>query len=235
MENFVIGINYEAGKIVNHVLRYKECIAFANCQIVMDAPYHGRVADENIRSQGRSETLYSEYNENDLVNGLEKIFMYIKREYENIHIIIQIARGRSAESMTKTIVIPILDKLSIKKYNLIYGYKTFDYFKYDTVLKPNTPFIFVNIGMFAVLNNVDDVSVGQICNPIICYEVNEYKDNKFDSNSDNIYYNNNKNILNKHASIKQIVLVGINDNMKFITPDVYSYESIINLITSLKL
>jgi hypothetical protein len=160
MEDFVIGINYEAGKIIDHVLKYEECVAFANCQIVMDAPYHGRIADENIRSQGRSETLYHGYNENILISDLEKIFMHIKHEYENIHMIIQIARGRSAESMAKTVVLPILDKLNINKYNLIYGYKTHDYFKYEAILKPNTPFIFINIGMFAVLNNVDSVNIG---------------------------------------------------------------------------
>ncbi len=45
-----VGINYEGGKIISHVLKYpQQCIAYANCQIAMDAPYHGRVADESHR------------------------------------------------------------------------------------------------------------------------------------------------------------------------------------------
>ena len=40
------GINFEGGKIIKHILQSNYCKGYANVQIAMDAPYHGRVADE---------------------------------------------------------------------------------------------------------------------------------------------------------------------------------------------
>ena len=41
-----VGINFEAGKIITHIKDCPNCVGYANLQIAMDAPYHGRVADE---------------------------------------------------------------------------------------------------------------------------------------------------------------------------------------------
>ena len=48
---FVCGLNYEGGKIINHILREKDCLAFANVQIRMDAPWLGEVANDAKRYQ----------------------------------------------------------------------------------------------------------------------------------------------------------------------------------------
>ena len=37
------GINFEGGKIIKYILQSKNCIAYANIQIAMDAPYDDRV------------------------------------------------------------------------------------------------------------------------------------------------------------------------------------------------
>ena len=49
---FVCGLNYEGGKIIKHVLNDQSCVAFANVQIRMDAPWLGEVADESRRQSG---------------------------------------------------------------------------------------------------------------------------------------------------------------------------------------
>ena len=116
--NNIVGINYEGGKIISHILKSENCIAYANCQIAMDAPYHGRVADETIRSKGRSEVQFPGYTDEYLISQLEQIFNYIKKNYPNIKIVIQIARGRSAVSMKDEIIGPILSKLNIKEITI---------------------------------------------------------------------------------------------------------------------
>ena len=60
---FVIGINFEGGKIIKHIKQYKQCIGYVNCQIAMDAPYHvpSRIANNCVRSNGRSESQFKYY------------------------------------------------------------------------------------------------------------------------------------------------------------------------------
>ncbi len=61
------GINFEGGKIIKYILQSKKCIAYANIQIAMDAPYNGRVADEKLRNLGRSELQFDKkYRYSDL-------------------------------------------------------------------------------------------------------------------------------------------------------------------------
>jgi hypothetical protein len=75
--NDTIGINYEAGKIINHILKYPQCIGFENIQIAMDAPFHGRVATDDLRKEGRSEKFFQGYDESYLISQLENIFNHI--------------------------------------------------------------------------------------------------------------------------------------------------------------
>jgi len=67
--DYVVGINFEGGKIIKHILQDSNCIAYANLQIAMDAPYHDppRVADETLRLKGRSETQFAGYDEEALI------------------------------------------------------------------------------------------------------------------------------------------------------------------------
>jgi hypothetical protein len=222
-----VGINYEGGKIITHVLSSPNCVAYANCQIAMDAPYHGRVADESHRSQGRSELNFSGYREDLLKENLNKIFRYITDTYPSKKLVIQIARGRSSIQTFEEVLKPVLyangfDQLSYSVYN---GYRTKDYFS-----DFSEEFVFVNYGMFAVLSNPDSIYVGELCNPTITYNIDSYQDNKFDVAKEKYYFDNDKNILNNFNSIKQIKLFGIADNMAFITPKDYTRESVNELL-----
>lgn len=222
----IVGINYEGGKIISHILKSENCIAYANCQIAMDAPYHGRIADESIRSKGRSELQFPGYTDEYLISQFEEIFNYIKINYPGIKIVIQIARGRSAVPMKDEIIGPILSKLKIIDYEFKSGYRSTDYY----TPRDTTEFVFVNIGMFAVLTNVGNTKVGQICNPtetIIATELTP--DKKILSDYTVTSFDNKKNILS-NMTFQKIKLIGIADNMPFVTPDVYPKSSINKLI-----
>jgi len=223
----IIGINYESCKIINHIKQYKQCIGYANIQIAMDAPFHGRVANEEIRSQGRSETFFPCYNEKYLILEIEKIFRYIKENYSDKKIVIQIARGRSAIPTWDEIIKPIIDEIGIIKYEYKTGYRSNDYYKPND----NEEFIFINYGMFAVLRGVEKIQVAEICNPVININVNKYINNKFIINNNvNIYEEDTKNILNNISFFEKIILIGIADEMEFITNKNYSEEAINELI-----
>jgi hypothetical protein len=222
-----VGINFEAGKIIKHVLSSSKCIAYANCQIAMDAPYHGRVADESHRSQGRSELNFPGYREDLLVENLTKIFRYIKERYPSKKLVIQIARGRAGLQTIQEVLIPVLIECDFSKTSFIFctGYRTKDYFS-----DFSEEFVFVNYGMFAVLTNPDSIYVGELCNPLVTYNINSYQDSRFNLVEENNNFNDDKNILNKFESIKKIKLFGIADDMPFVTPDVYTRESVSELL-----
>lgn len=231
-----IGINFESGKIITWELKCDNCVAYANCQIGMDAPYHGRVADDTHRTKGRSEINFPGYREDLLTENLETVFQLIKNEYPETKIVIQIARGRAGIQMFDEVLKPLLHKLNISKTSYIvqYGYRTINYFECRD-LKEN--FVFVNIGMFAVLTDIDKVYVGQLCNPIITWNITNYDSNKkeFEIESTNYFFSKDpKNILNKIPSIQKIKLFGIGDCMKFVTPDVYDIEAIRKLVEHTK-
>jgi hypothetical protein len=231
--NLTVGINFESGKIIEHIIQCSNCVAYANCQIGMDAPYHGRVADENHRSNGRSEKNFPGYREDLLEKQLLLLFSYIKKNYSDKKLIIQIARGRSGIQMYDEVIKNILNLTNYNissDYIIVYGYRSNDYFK---CYNYNEQFVFVNIGMYAVLTDPEKVYVGEICNPIITWNILSY------NNSNNIFELEDKtyvfdldpkNILNNFKEIQKIKLFGINDDMKFVTPDVYNKESINRLV-----
>lgn len=236
MDNF--GINYESGKIIDHIIN--SCIAFANIQIAMDAPFKGRIADESLRSKGRSEQQFHSqygYDEEKLKRQLYSIFEYIKKNYpSDIKLVLQIARGRAAKSTFIEILHPILIDLNIidrfldffdTKQGIIKyksGYRTSDYFTPTQDYK----FIFINYGMFAVLTNEQTISVGTICN--VSKTIYIGIDNKQLTINKITTQDNDKNILSKLDCFPQLYLCGIDDNMPFITPDEYSEKEINELL-----
>jgi len=225
-----IGINYEGGKIMTHILQFTQCVGYANCQIAMDAPFHSRVASESVRKEGRSETQFPGYEEEYLIAQLKEIFLFINEKFYNTKIVIQVARGRAAHSMTCEIILPILMEISVPKYEFVYGYKSNKYY----IPKTEDDFIFVNIGMFAVLNDVDKIAVGEVCNPNKTSNVSEMVDSELLSDYIITTFYDEKNILDKFPQIKNILLIGIADDMPFITPDIYSKESIDLLIEKIR-
>ena len=78
------------------------------------------------------------------------------------------------------------------------------------------------------VTNVSKINVGQICNPIITYDVIN-TDLKFNGKH---VFTDKKNILNTFTNIPKILLFGIDDKMPFITPDVYPKEKINKLLKS---
>lgn len=223
----IIGINYEGGKIITHILNFPKCVAYANCQIAMDAPYHGRVADDSVRKVARAETQFPGYSEEYLVLQLEKIFNFININHFNKKVVIQIARGRAAHSMVCEVILPILMKLSVPKYEFVYGYRSDKYYTPVT----DDEFVFVNIGMFAVLEKVDSTSVAEICNPTETVIVTSMTvDKKLVSDYVITNFNDEKNILNNIPEFKHFLLIGIGDRMEFITPADYPRETIYELV-----
>lgn len=215
----IIGINYEAGKSIQHVRYKKNCLGYANIQIVMDAPFQGRVANEKVRGKSRSELQMENYKEDLLIKSLTNIFEYINREYPNIKLVIQIARGRSWESMFNEVILPILNTLEIPNYEIKSGYRRKNYWTPST----DEPFIYVNIGMFAILSNKDAAYVGEICNPVETRNILDYT-TSFILSPVTMQFRDSKNILLRFPEIKQMYLYGISDTMPFITPNVYKSE-----------
>lgn len=230
----IYGINFEGGKIISWESKCKNCIGWANCQIAMDAPYdkdHARVADESIRKQGRSEDVFG-YDKEKFQCNIKKIFQFIKSNYPGVKIIIQIARGRAGIPMYEETLKPVFDQIELNNYQVVYGYRTVDYFDCRDL---SEPFVFVNIGMFAVLTNVSNVEVGEICSPNKTWSIEKYNSDKkiFVIKGDPVdWSNNDKNILSnkKFSDIKKIKLFGIADCMDFITPDKYSIDAINELV-----
>jgi hypothetical protein len=230
---YVAGINFEGGKIINHIKQYEQCVAYANCQIAMDAPYHEvpRVADESVRSSGRSESQFRGYDEEELKRKLEEILNLIKGKFPDpkIKLVIQIARGRSSEPTFQEVIKPVLDKLNITNVITKYGYRSTDYY----VPSNDTPFVFLNYGMFAELSENISIQVGEICNPVVTYDVTNYdSDRGFTFGNRQSFEADEKNILNEIDSIKKLTLFGIADQMKFITPVEYTKEHVIGMIDS---
>ena len=223
-----IGINYEASKIITHIQQFGNCVGYANLQIAMDAPFHGRVADEKVRSVGRSELQFPGYDDTKLVASLTQIFKTILARYgPDIKIILQIARGRSAESTFEEVIRPIFDKLKISNYETKYGYRSNDYY---SPIDTTTPFVFVNYGMFAVLSQVEKVAVGQICNPTVSVSIKKYNPSTGFFTDALKKYHGKKNILNDIPEIQHIRLYGIKDDMPFVTPDIYQETHIKKLL-----
>ena len=246
-DNTVIGVNFEAGKIIEHVRKMPNCLAYANCQISMDAPFSDRVADDTVRNVGRSELAFVKqgYDESKLIAKFKEILRLMKTNYldkiPQTKMVIQIARGKAAKSTLKEVIEPVLEELKIVRYKIVIGYRNHDYYKYNYKTAHGThgePFVFVNYGMFGVLSNVDKIGVGEICNPVTTYSItSENKRPKTGKvivkkveGSELRFGSDPRNILNdKSLGIRKIKLYGIDDDMLFITPDKYdvaNFESL---------
>ena len=224
-----IGINYEGGKIISHILRYDNCVAYANLQIAMDAPFHTppRVADESVRREGRSELQFKGYHEEALKYRLRIVLEWVYRNYEDTKVVLQIARGRSAAATAKEVLLPVLDLCGIDYYELCFGYRSTDYY----TPTDDVPFVFVNYGMFAVLQEPSqELSVGTICNPIETVNINNYNPDtgQWEIEVDRMRFRGEeKNILNDFdLTVPKITLLGLADELPFVTPDRYNSKHI---------
>jgi hypothetical protein len=122
------------------------------------------------------------------------------------------------------VVEPIIQNCGFTDIDVKFGYKTTDYY----IPVTNDPFVFVNIGMFAVLTNVESIRVGQLCSPIITYEITDFdKETGFKSDFKSTS-TIDRNILSD-LGFTEIILWGIANEMKFVTPSAYPEHHILKL------
>jgi hypothetical protein len=145
----------------------------------MDAPFHKppRVADECTRSKGRSEKQFPGYDEEILKSALLAVLEQIRDDFPGVMLVIQIARGRAAASTLDEVVVPLLRQCGIDQFHSVSGYRSTDY--YCPV--DDTPFVFLNYGMFAVLRDGAStgaqegaLAVGTLCCPVASVAVTAY-------------------------------------------------------------
>jgi len=87
--------------------------------------------------------------------------------------------------------------------------------------------------MFAELSDNIPIQVGEICNPVVTYDVTNYDSVRgFEFGNRQSFETDERNILNEIESIKRLTLFGIADQMKFITPAEYTKENVIGMIDS---
>lgn len=223
-----IGINYEAGKIIDHIKKFKNCIAYANCQIATNAPFYSNCVNmDDLEITHKNETSFVEYYDISLIEQLKKLFNYIKLNFHNVNLVIQIARGKSAKSMIHDIINPILQNVGIVHFNIVTGYKTHEYY----VPTNKSPFIFVNIGTFAVLfhnTGIENIKIGKVYNVTQSYNLISYDKSKhvFTVDKKLKSYTEKKNILNQIPEFDKLKLFGLSDNMQFVSPHTYTFTSI---------
>ncbi len=228
-----IGMNYEGGKIIKHVMRYEGCLAYANCQFVMEAPYNNlpRIAPEPLHAGGHAETQLPGYDEGKIMTQLSRVFKYIKHIFNDSKVVIQVARNKTAANqMFKKLVEPVLKDEGIRNYQLVTGYKEKDYFKPSG----RERFIFVNIGMFSDIADSSPLKVSDLCNPVISYNVIGYNHDNGFIYADKLLMNDNKNILLRMPFVKKITLFGLMDNMPPVVPDMYLERHIRILIDRIR-
>jgi GNAT superfamily N-acetyltransferase len=280
-----VGINYEGGKISEYAEKSTFCLGYINAQIAMDAPFHDQIANEAVRALGRSEKSMAGYCEERLLVGLDKILALLNNylalsskgdssKPKSKLLIIQIARGRSAVETIQLILL-LLTKHGIQRFHIATGYKTFDYFAY-----PQEEFYFLNIGMFGRLSHIEDILPGQICNPVVTYDLSESSnqttsindatftttataaDDPFiagdDKQQTKVFlrtctslsrsHTSSKNLLIRANSrstsgtdldssgiqFKDIILLGIDDHMPFVTPEHYCERNIAEIVTQVQ-
>lgn len=215
-EDRIWGINFEGGKIVDHATSSANCLGYTNIQIAMDAPFLGKVAHESSRRSaqgGRAETLFEDYDEqrmtDELASALEEIFRVQSIYDSDPTVMIQIARGNSAVSMENDIIMPILSEIGATRYTIHHGYRTHTYFPI-----PSNKFLMANIGMYADLTTPQPAGTVNI--PNSTYDIKEIEDQFIET----VHRDHDDDLLSA-IGFGAIQLIGMDDDMLFVTPDNY--------------
>ncbi len=120
----------------------------------MDKPFaedksKQRVANDSVRFMGRSEKQFDPNCDKRIKSTLLNVLKTITERFSSdVLIIFQIARGKSAADTIDTIVTPLLHQFHLKNYRFVTGYRSSNYYCH----KSEESFVFINIGMFAVLS-----------------------------------------------------------------------------------
>jgi len=224
----LLGINYEGGKIIKHVLKQADdCVAYANVQIRMDSPWHGQVADESQRHLGPSETQFDGYSErrSQMISQLTRVFQKAKDLIETAgdiqKLIVQIARGKACEWFIPDIIMPIIERLGSQiqsKIEIIKGYRSINYYNHKS---SDGKFIFINIGMFA---SVTVSQIVEVCVPMQTLDLTfENTDLKV------CCWNEHTDDLGIKLGLTPMILAGLPDDAPFIEPSKYDHMTIMSL------
>jgi hypothetical protein len=248
-----LGINFEGGKIIKFIREKfgNKMAGYSNFQISMDAPFHGMEANDNFRSKGPSEKYIKDYNymdnESSITNALMEVINFACTNNVNT-IVIQIARGRSGivffnnDIVTKLKMLGSLEFIKIienkyflydfsvcnikKKIILTFGYRSSDYFNMDKKDELNEKFVFVNIGMYARLDNIK-IPSGKLCIPVETYSMTI--DNNTKVIKDKLEFTDDI-LLKSNYKFDRIKLIGIDDTMPFVTTTDYKLTDFFNSV-----
>ena len=122
-------------------------------------------------------------------------------------------------------VVPLLTERGIN-YNTTTGISPSNY---------NSPFIYINIGLFSCVYNVSKIVSNTIYNPVVSFKINDFSNNLFVRDPVPSSFNDNKNLLNNINSCPKIILFGLDYtyNWNQLTPYYYPYSGFNNLIFNL--
>lgn len=227
-----LGVNYEGHKITEHALRCG-AVCTLNMQVAMDAPFLGEVADEATRATGPAEASFSGFDRGVMLEGISKGINACAGECRRLGattLVVQVARGRSAQSFLETSIAPYLPAdLDVKIYC---GYQSVDFFPPPAA---KVLFGFINIGMFARLTAgvlpgevfacVDGLAV-QATSGVGALRVvaGAWQDAKAGRG---IAVGSHGSVL--AAGLPLVRLLGIADDMPFVTPSDYSRDELLAL------
>jgi hypothetical protein len=231
IHRMILGINYEGGKIIKHIMKQKGVVAYANVQIRMDSPWHGEIADDSKRNLGPFETQFTNYTHrrSQMIEKLTLVFRkaqdIIEESKDVDQLIVQIARGKAAEWFIPDIILPIIESLSSQvksMVKIIKGYRTNDYYiNHSSSLEKSEKFVFINIGMFA---SVTPSQLVEVCVPIYTLDITM---NGRDLNV--LCWNKHVNDFGATIGLTPMILAGIPDDAPFIVPDKYDYMTVSSL------
>lgn len=230
--NRTLGVNYVGGKIIKYILNSPHCIGYTNLQIVEDIPFQMNDVNSNVFSK---------------LSGLERFFTNIfgQANVKNANVVIQINKGNEGIRIWEEILQPqlmdIFDGISNRtRIDTAPGSRTGNSFeevvivnfgytqsKYFNYVPMETNFIFVNIGTFSLLNNVDGLQIGTICIPTATYDIAENKENKITYVASKTYHQSDMSL--NIENVSKIELAGLSDDMNPINKDNYDLYQLLNL------
>lgn len=201
----IIGINYEGGKSVP---RHPSCMGWINIQVCSDKSFGGGIVDEQTMSEQR-------FDKEKHKNDLSIIFRQIHHVYPEMQIVIRVARGRSAIDTIDQVLLPVIIDAGLNRVQFVMD-------NYTPAVDDQSPFVFVNYGMFAEVSDDASCAPGEICNPVITEEIVACKDGIFQCANRQSTTDDEKNIMLRFSCFRNMILYGIADDM----PDNYKEKDI---------
>lgn len=229
------GVNYEGHKITEYALAHGAVCAL-NVQVAMDAPFDGDVADEATRAVGRSEQQFAGYRHSAMLCGIQTALSQLRATClarGATVLFVQVARGRSAKAFFDDSIAPNLP--SDLPHQAWFGYKSGDFF---VPPEGNVRFGFVNFGMFARLSGgvrpgevftcVEGTPVTRDENGHLC--VDRWIRSRPGVEVAQVVAGHEQALI-LTAGLPAIRLLGIADDMPFVTPEAYTKADLLAMFS----